>query len=86
MELVQRRLLLVALGQIRESEGDASQALSNYSRALAIDPRQPTVATRAATLSAAQAGTSRLAAMPTSPLPLSPAAYVAPTPPGNVSR
>jgi len=77
---------LVALGQIRESEGDASQALSNYSRALAIDPRQPTVATRAATLSAAQAGTSRLAAMPTSPVPLSPAAYVAPTPPGNVSR
>ena len=77
---------LVALGQIRESEGDASQALSNYSRALAIDPRQPTVATRAATLSASQAGTSRLAAMPASPVPLSPAAYVAPTPPGNVSR
>jgi cytochrome c-type biogenesis protein CcmH/NrfG len=76
----------VALGQIRESEGDASQALADYSRALAVDPRQPTVATRAATLSASQAGASRLAAMPTSAVPLSPAAYAVPTPPGNASR
>ena len=78
--------VLVALGQIRESEGDASQALSNYNRALAIDPRQPTVATRAATLAAAQQGTSRLAAMPAAAVPLSPAVYAAPTPPGNASR
>lgn len=77
---------LVALGQIREAEGQASQALSNYSRALAIDPRQPTVAARAATLSAAQADTSRLAAMPPSAVPLSPAVYATPLPPGNASR
>ena len=77
---------MVALGQIRESQGDASQALANYSRALAVDPQQPSVAARAATLSASQTGASRLAAMPTSTAPLSPAAYAAPTPPGNASR
>jgi cytochrome c-type biogenesis protein CcmH/NrfG len=77
---------LVALGQIRESEGQPSQALTNYTRALAIDPKQPTVAARAATLSAAQAGESRLAAMPAAAMPLSPAVYAVPTPPGNVSR
>jgi cytochrome c-type biogenesis protein CcmH/NrfG len=77
---------MVALGQIRESQGDASQALANYSRALAVDPQQPTVATRAATLSASQTGASRLAAMPASAAPLSSAVYAAPTPPGNASR
>ena len=77
---------LVALGQVRELEGNSAQAASNYSRALAIDPKQPTVAARAATLSAAEAGTSRLAAMPTSAAPLSPAAFAAPTPSGNASR
>ena len=77
---------MVALGQIRESQGDASQALANYSRALATDPQQPSVTARAATLSASQTGASRLAAMPTSAAPLSPAVYAAPTPPGNASR
>jgi len=77
---------MVALGQIRESQGDASQALADYSLALAVDPQQPTVAARAASLSASQTGASRWAAMPSSAAPLSPAAYAAPTPPGNASR
>jgi tetratricopeptide (TPR) repeat protein len=77
---------MVALGQIRESQGDASQAIADYSLALAVDPQQPTVAARAASLSASQAGASRWAAMPSSPAPLSPAEYAAPTPPGNASR
>ena len=77
---------LVALGQIRESAGDSSQALANYTRALAIDPRQPTVAAHAATLSAAQSGASRMASLPASAPPLSPAVYGAPVPTGNVSR
>jgi tetratricopeptide (TPR) repeat protein len=41
---------LVALGQIRELDGDTSQALANYSRALSVDGRQPTVAAKVATL------------------------------------
>jgi len=77
---------LVALGQLRESQGDTSQALANYSRSLAVDPQQPTVVARVATLSAAQAGGSRLAAMPPSPAPVAAAAYAPPMPPGNASR
>ena len=41
---------LVALGQLREAAGDPSQALQNYSRALAVDGRQPTVAAKVAAL------------------------------------
>jgi len=77
---------LVALGQIRETEGELSQALANYSRALAIDPKQPTVAARAATLSAAQSGAARLAAMPSAAPPAVNAGFGSPLPPGNVSR
>jgi len=46
---------LVALGQIRELDGQTGQALANYSRALSVDGRQPTVAAKVATLGAAPA-------------------------------
>ncbi len=55
---------LVALGQVREVSGDPGQALANYSRALAVDPRQPVVASKVATLNAAQGGGYRTAAVP----------------------
>ena len=59
---------LVALGQIRESSGNSAQALANYSRALAIDPRQPTISAKVAALSPPpafpQADASRLASLP----------------------
>jgi cytochrome c-type biogenesis protein CcmH/NrfG len=35
---------LAALGRIRESEGDAEQALANYQRALAANPRDAELA------------------------------------------
>ena len=75
---------LVALGQLRELEGDPSQAAADYRRALAIDPRQPTVAARAASLSAAATGGERVAAMPVSTVG-TPAPSVGP-PPANAAR
>jgi tetratricopeptide (TPR) repeat protein len=42
---------LVALGNLREQTGQSSQALANYSRALALDPQQPMVAAKVASLS-----------------------------------
>jgi tetratricopeptide (TPR) repeat protein len=60
---------LVALGQIREASGDSAQALANYSRALALDPRQPTVAAKVASLGPPrpayqQVDASRMASVP----------------------
>ncbi len=43
---------LAALGKIREQQGDLSQALADYQRALATDPNQTGVATRIAALQA----------------------------------
>ena len=61
---------LVALGQIRESSGEPSLALANYSRAIAIDPAQPTVAAKIATLNAdAKAHASRVAMLPSPSAP-----------------
>jgi len=77
---------LVAMGQIREMAGDSSQALVDYNRSLALDPRQPTVAARAASLSAAQSGASRLASLPVSVPPPPAAAVAAPEPIGNAAR
>lgn len=57
---------LVALGQIREANGQTSQALANYSRALAIDGNQPMVAAKVAALSV-PAGQARMAAVPQQP-------------------
>ena len=55
---------LVALGQLREATGDTTLALANYSRALAAGGSQPVVASRVASLGAAQAPVSRVAALP----------------------
>ena len=74
----------MALGSLRESAGDPTQALANYSRALATDPQQPTVAAKIATLQAAQASAYRTAALPPSPPPI--AVAPPPAPPGNAGR
>lgn len=42
---------LVALGSLREQTGQTSQALANYERALALDPKQPVVSAKVASLS-----------------------------------
>jgi tetratricopeptide (TPR) repeat protein len=42
---------LVALGCLREQTGQTGQALANYSRALALDPQQPMVSAKVASLS-----------------------------------
>jgi cytochrome c-type biogenesis protein CcmH/NrfG len=57
---------LVALGQLRESAGDPAQAVSNYTRALAINPAQPALSARVAALQSGQAGAVRTAALPPS--------------------
>jgi len=75
---------LVALGSLRESSGDQAQALANYSRALAADPQQPTVAAKMASLQASQAAAYRTAALPPSPPPM--AVAPPPAPPGNAGR
>ena len=75
----------MALGSLRETSGDASQALANYGRALSIDPQQPAVAAKVASLQATQAGAYRTAALPP---PAGPPMVVAPAPapPGNAAR
>lgn len=58
---------LVALGQLRETTGDTTLALANYSRALAADGGQPVVAARVAALSPPAPPVTRVAALPPSP-------------------
>jgi hypothetical protein len=60
------------MGQLRESAGDSTQALANYSRALAINPQQPALATRGAAIQRGQTGLSRTAALPPTQAPPSP--------------
>ena len=64
--------------------GDQPQALANYGRALSIDPQQPTVAAKVASLQASQAAAYRTAALPPSPPPMPVAPP--PVPPGNAGR
>jgi Tfp pilus assembly protein PilF len=44
----------VALGRIRDDEGEVEQALANYQRALQLNPLQPNVASRIASLNRAR--------------------------------
>ena len=53
-----------ALGQLRESAGDPTQAVANYTRALAIDPGQPAVSARVASIQSGQTAAARTAALP----------------------
>ncbi len=75
---------LVALASLREQAGDPGQAVANYSRALAIDPAQPTVAARVAAIQSAPPG-QRTAAVPQPALPPPSQAFV-PAPPGSLAR
>lgn len=78
---------LVALGQLRESSGNSEQAFANYSRALAIDGRQPMVAARVASMSAPPAASASVPAtvvagaaspMPSVGVSMAPAASASP--------
>jgi Flp pilus assembly protein TadD len=42
---------LAALGKLREDGGETAQALANYQRSLQLDPNQPQLAARVASLS-----------------------------------
>jgi len=82
----------VALGSLRESTGDSSQALANYSRALSIDPQQPSVSARVASLNA-EVAAARMASLPVttisasaSPFPVQPASAPPPFASGSVAR
>lgn len=63
---------LVALGSLREQTGQTNQALANYSRALALDPQQPVVTAKVASLSsgAATTGGAVMAANPGTAAPV----------------
>lgn len=63
---------LVALGSLREQTGETNQALANYSRALALDPRQPVVSAKVASLSSGAfiAGGTSVATAPVSAGPV----------------
>ncbi len=54
---------LTALGRLRESTGDTTQALANYQRSLAINRFQPAIEARVASMQGAQ-GTTAPAATP----------------------
>lgn len=62
----------VALGSLREQTGQTNQALANYSRALALNPRQPVVSAKVAGLSsgAGTMGGTSMAAVPVSTGPV----------------
>jgi predicted Zn-dependent protease len=83
---------LVALGQLREAAGDPAQAAANYSRALAVDPQQPVVAARVASLSTPGSAGVAVATLPPPagavPYPAAPPGPVAatPLPPGMPAR
>lgn len=81
---------LVALGGLREKTGESSQALVNYSRALSIDPQQPAVSARVASLNA-ELSSARMAALPvtpvsTAPFSVQPPAVQPPFASGSVAR
>ena len=63
---------LVALGSLREQTGQSSQALANYARALALDPQQPVVSAKVASLSSGGGATGGtvMAMTPASPGPV----------------